>query len=440
LSDLFCTEQVEKSRLEIRTVDGFQGGEKEAIILSLVRSNENKQVGFLSERRRINVAVTRAKRHLVIVCDTDTCSKDAFIDRLLSHVSQRGDHRSALEYMQSIGATLASHTSVVEEFSGDLHSLSLTSATVVQSHTVLQPQNIPDSQRPSAAENKSISKQVRKLEAKKKSEKAAETSPDAFSGHVKNLLLHLALGRLPGGVIGNGALRILSLQNQYLESACAVEEQLAFYSSLITPHKERDAQLLAFPSTLNSHQRLTIHTLAEKINLLENSAERPRAILTHESIGEGEKRRIEVHARLSGEAQASSSLTETCPQDDTPPISSNFFESIAPEELSHSDPPTPADPLILPYSAARPHTPAQKLKKPKKAKEDKVLSGIKAGLTEEELIAAAIRENNVSTRSVSLSLSVPHNSIGVGHLMSNRSTPTITNIASRPRHCQTQRR
>ncbi|EOY09337.1 DNA-binding protein, putative isoform 3 [Theobroma cacao] len=58
--------------MEISTVDGFQGREKEAIIISMVRSNSKKEVGFLSDCRRMNVAVTRARRQCCLVCDTET--------------------------------------------------------------------------------------------------------------------------------------------------------------------------------------------------------------------------------------------------------------------------------------------------------------------------------------------------------------------------------
>ena len=58
--------------LEISTVDGFQGREKEIIILSLVRSNQKNQVGFLSDKRRLNVAITRPRRMLIVIGDIDT--------------------------------------------------------------------------------------------------------------------------------------------------------------------------------------------------------------------------------------------------------------------------------------------------------------------------------------------------------------------------------
>ena len=64
--------QDEYKGLEISTVDGFQGREKEIIILSLVRSNQKHQVGFLSDKRRLNVAITRPRRMLIVIGDIDT--------------------------------------------------------------------------------------------------------------------------------------------------------------------------------------------------------------------------------------------------------------------------------------------------------------------------------------------------------------------------------
>ncbi|CAO3611048.1 unnamed protein product [Mucor hiemalis] len=58
--------------IDVGTVDGFQVKEKEVVLLSLVRSNLSGEVGFLAEKRRLNVAMTRAKRQLVVVCDSLT--------------------------------------------------------------------------------------------------------------------------------------------------------------------------------------------------------------------------------------------------------------------------------------------------------------------------------------------------------------------------------
>ena len=54
-----------------------QGREKEAIVISMVRSNASGEVGFLSDRRRMNVAVTRARRHVALVCDRQ--GQDAYL-------------------------------------------------------------------------------------------------------------------------------------------------------------------------------------------------------------------------------------------------------------------------------------------------------------------------------------------------------------------------
>jgi len=64
------------NQLEIKSIDGYQGREKEVIILTAVRSNPNKSLGFLSDWRRLNVAVTRGKRGLIVIGDSTTLSND----------------------------------------------------------------------------------------------------------------------------------------------------------------------------------------------------------------------------------------------------------------------------------------------------------------------------------------------------------------------------
>ena len=87
-------------QLEIRTVDGFQGREKEAVVLSLVRSNCTGQVGFVSDVRRLNVAVTRARRHLCVVTDTVTTGKSA--SGFVEYMETTAEVRSAREYQQEL--------------------------------------------------------------------------------------------------------------------------------------------------------------------------------------------------------------------------------------------------------------------------------------------------------------------------------------------------
>jgi superfamily I DNA and/or RNA helicase len=84
--------------LEIDTVDGFQGREKEAIIITLVRSNPRGEIGFLADVRRMNVALTRARRKLILIGDSATIAGNPFYHRLLDYLEQRGAYHSVWEY------------------------------------------------------------------------------------------------------------------------------------------------------------------------------------------------------------------------------------------------------------------------------------------------------------------------------------------------------
>lgn len=76
----------EKTPVEVKTVDGFQGREKEIIIISTVRSNENGNIGFLKDLRRLNVAITRAKRKLIIIGNKNTLKHNPTYARLIEFV------------------------------------------------------------------------------------------------------------------------------------------------------------------------------------------------------------------------------------------------------------------------------------------------------------------------------------------------------------------
>ncbi|MFT3924589.1 MAG: AAA domain-containing protein [Myxococcales bacterium] len=81
--------------LEIGTVDGFQGREKEAIIVDLVRSNPDRALGFLTDIRRMNVALTRAKRFLLVLGDSATLGGHDYYDAFLRTVEREGTWVSA---------------------------------------------------------------------------------------------------------------------------------------------------------------------------------------------------------------------------------------------------------------------------------------------------------------------------------------------------------
>ncbi|MBF9253762.1 AAA family ATPase [Pontibacter sp. 172403-2] len=87
----------QKRRLSVGTVDSFQGQERDIIYISMTRSNDKGEIGFLSDMRRMNVAMTRAKKKLVIVGDSATLSHHPFYAAFLAYVESINAYRSAWE-------------------------------------------------------------------------------------------------------------------------------------------------------------------------------------------------------------------------------------------------------------------------------------------------------------------------------------------------------
>ena len=83
--------------LSVGTVDSFQGQERDIIAISLTRSNRSGDIGFLSDIRRMNVGMTRARRKLLLVGDSSTLSAHPFFKELLAFVERVGGYRTAWE-------------------------------------------------------------------------------------------------------------------------------------------------------------------------------------------------------------------------------------------------------------------------------------------------------------------------------------------------------
>uniref|UniRef100_A0A673A3X9 DNA-binding protein SMUBP-2 n=1 Tax=Sphaeramia orbicularis TaxID=375764 RepID=A0A673A3X9_9TELE len=227
--------------LEIKSVDGFQGREKEAVVLSLVRSNRKGEVGFLAEDRRINVAVTRARRHIAVVCDTQTVQNHVFLKSLIGHMTEFGEVRTAFEYIQDI---------VPQNYTRELKDTKVNTSSSSKS-TKQKPKDQPPNK----------TKQVQK--------KSTDVSSKEGTAGTHKLTK-------PGTALTENE----ENKNRYIEIREQVESFL----------KNLNQSELQFPPTFNSHDRLLVHQIAEELGLV------------HESKGEGKDRCITVSRPPSSRA------------------------------------------------------------------------------------------------------------------------------------------
>lgn len=85
------------SKIRVGSIDGFQGQEADVVYISLVRSNDRKEIGFLRDIRRMNVALTRARMRLVVIGDSATLSNSDFYSSFIKFAEETGAYQSAWE-------------------------------------------------------------------------------------------------------------------------------------------------------------------------------------------------------------------------------------------------------------------------------------------------------------------------------------------------------
>jgi len=92
--------QIYADKISVNTIDSFQGQERDIVYISLTRSNAEGTIGFLSDIRRMNVAMTRAKKKLVVIGDSATLSRSDFYAGFISYAEQHNAYQSAWEFME----------------------------------------------------------------------------------------------------------------------------------------------------------------------------------------------------------------------------------------------------------------------------------------------------------------------------------------------------
>ncbi|XP_058545926.1 DNA-binding protein SMUBP-2 isoform X3 [Neofelis nebulosa] len=231
--------------LEIKSVDGFQGREKEAVVLSFVRSNRKGEVGFLAEDRRINVAVTRARRHVAVVCDSRTVNNHAFLKTLVDHFTEHGEVRTAFEYLDDIVPENYSHES--SQGHGQAGARPRDPAAAAGKPPGSRP-------REGVQEARAAAGLQRKTPGGKPSGPEAGSQPSLNGG-----------GLCPEATDGR--------------------DRADRFRAEIAEFVASENTRLEFPASLNSHDRMWIHQIAEEHGL------------RHDSTGEGKKRCITVSKR-----------------------------------------------------------------------------------------------------------------------------------------------
>ena len=88
-------------KISVNTIDSFQGQERDIVYISMTRSNTENKIGFLADIRRMNVAMTRARKKLVVIGDSATLSQHPFYADFITYAEQRNSYQSAWEFVNT---------------------------------------------------------------------------------------------------------------------------------------------------------------------------------------------------------------------------------------------------------------------------------------------------------------------------------------------------
>jgi ATP-dependent RNA/DNA helicase IGHMBP2 len=88
------------NKISVNTIDSFQGQERDIIYIGLTRSNADNKIGFLADIRRMNVAMTRARKKLIVIGDSGTLARLPFYANFITYAEQREAYRSAWEFVE----------------------------------------------------------------------------------------------------------------------------------------------------------------------------------------------------------------------------------------------------------------------------------------------------------------------------------------------------
>ncbi|KAK7023360.1 DNA-binding protein SMUBP-2 [Halocaridina rubra] len=297
-------------KVEVRSVDGFQGREKEAVVMSLVRSNEEGKVGFLSENRRLNVAVTRARKHLSVVCDSDTVGRHDFLRGLIDYFSQHGLVKSAHEFQHDIEITdVQTPESVIllpNSGSRNKKKIEMDNRSDKPEPKPKQYKNEPHL--PTEEENKKRRAEYEGIINRfVKSDNQMQAFPTNLNSFERRLIHDIAsnLGLLHESQ-GEGKERFIVIKKPTEGELAGIkelnnsedfsdddddsEENEAYrteFKEIIQGFVDSDALTYKFPANLNGYERHIVYKLSDEFGL------------QHDSCGEGKKRSIVLHKNKS---------------------------------------------------------------------------------------------------------------------------------------------